>query len=585
MTSDDGSSENENIGKGQDNERARDSTSARETPLNTSSPDSESSNASSSEAISVTDKELLRDLSKPKSSAERSMIKRQREAFLRMVGLDPKEAMTDFKRLCGMSIDPTFAVLGSDPIERARRLEAWVIERRKVMPRACSSALLKEAPGGPVSIDSERAKAVFDDVEELTRLVFLSRTISSRLDAMAADQRSLEAELLDRLAVLKAREDKIEGSIPAWIVELARAVEATGLPAGAFRGVRREMVEAVTEALVRVASKLPEGVNKTVEEGGVFDRVSTRMLDRAEAYGFPFDNAGSAVDGHPAPSASPMDDDDKGISPPPVEAPGPLAPLVDLVALKAHPPTEPVIRAEGHGMIAGLSNVDAAYAGYATNIYGGILTTETFTRHLGDVEMRLDERILIPRHHWVPGANGEIHPFGWSKFEVPAGPYLLLQLKARSSLLPSYSENGMLPPVSSLVEAGALLGINGEPGVEASLSAWCPAGAGPMHERAHVLDGPRGDPLLAYEVCKKLVAMQRAHWQDTGEVSDLALDSMARWWLFLLAGRMRPGQIDLLWPDGFFHGVEGHDPMTGDRTHFRLVRNDGGRIGLALKND
>ena len=534
--------------------------------------------------LSDEDKELLRDLTKVKSSSERSKIKREREAFLTMLGLDPKELMSDFARLCGMGLDPAFALTGIDPLDRVRRMEIWVSERRKVMPRAGSAPLLKDNTKGQVSIGSERAEDAFNDVEEVTRLIFLSRTIASKLELMAADQRAFEGDLMDRLVVLQAREDKVEGSLPSWIIEIARLIEATGLQAASFRGVRRQMVEEVIQVLARVASELPDDVNKTTQTDGLFDRVASRTLDRAEADDAISEASAGVVDGQPAPLASGNDDDDDKVQSVKQDAVL-LAPAFDEKALNILPIGDPAQRAQGHGMIAGIENASDAYAGFASQYVGTLMTSMRHKEEMSDVYIRFDERISLPAEGFSVGLDGEIDALNWAKFEVPAGPYKLVQMKGQSSFLPRYTEHGMLPPVASLEDAGNLLGMNGEPGVQLSLQAWGPGGSGPAHTRAHVLDGSRGDPAQAYEICRKLVAMQRVRWKDAEHVSELAMDSIARWWLFLLAGRMRPGQIDLLWPNGFFHGVEGHDPFLRDKGHFRLVRIDGGRIGSGLKAD
>lgn len=130
--------------------------------------------------------------------------------------------------------------------------------------------------------------------------------------------------------------------------------------------------------------------------------------------------------------------------------------------------------------------------------------------------------------------------------------------------------------------AHELLSMNGMPGATASLQDWGPTGKRPLL-RPHELDSTLDDPADAYEICRKLVKMDRWQRSDAHDPSVLAEESVVRWWLFLLAGRMRPGKIDLLWPDGFFHGVEGHDPVLRDKGHYRLVRVDDGSIRSALK--
>jgi hypothetical protein len=533
--------------------------------------------------LSDEDKEFLSDLTKTKSSSERSKIKREREAFLSMLGLDPKELMPDFTRLCSMALNPSFALTGADPMDRIQRMEMWVKERRKVMPRAGSTPLLKNNINGQFSIGSERAEDAFNDIEEVTRLIFLSRSIASRLEVMAADQRAFEVDLMDRLVVLQSQEDKVQGSLPSWIIEIARLIEATGLQASSFRGHRREMVDAVIEVVKRSALKLPDEVNKTLETGGVFDRVTTRIRDRAESDDLALQGEYFDSDVHSMPQISANDDDDVVITS--QQNNEILAPAIDEKSLRIGRIKDPALRAEGHGMIYSIDNVEEAFQGYISQFVGTERPSASYSSVTGNMPCRMDERWPVSADRLSVGLDGEIDPLTWAKFEVPAGPYKLIHMKGLSSFLPRYSDYGMLPPVVSMEDAGSLLAIAGEHVIWSSLKSWGPSGSGPAHKRPHVLDGLSGDPEEALQVCRKLVSMQRIRWKDPEDVTDLAIESIARWWLFLLVGRMRPGQIDFLWPDGFFHGVQGHDPICKDNAYFKLVRCNGGRIGAAFNRD
>lgn len=570
-----------------------------------------------SDGLSDADRDLLLELTKKTSSTERTAHAARRERVLTMLGFDAKEVMPLYSRMCAMRLDPTFALLGDDPMSRVVRMDMWTEARRKVLPRPATSAFDRAESKRYFSIDTARAKAAFDDLEELNKMLIFSHVISGRLEDLLTEQRMFEHEIEERIALLSRREDTANNKVPSWAVLITRAIEAAGFgsvnhvairdnlvseiagaieqaSSGPSAGSRRRLVEDIMGMIEQKAATLPEGNDQTQKADGAYDRMKTIIMDSVAIeesnMAGPFAVAGAkdgsavVVDGQPVPPALGNDDDDN-VDYNTQQSAGPLAPAIDEKALGFFESGELCQRADGHGLITSIDNVDTAYAGFASQYIDTMQVLATYNKELGDVFARLDERVPFPAGQFSVGLDGEIDPLCWAKFEVPAGPYKLIQVKGQSSLLPRYTQFGMLPPVASLEDAGNLLGMTGEPGVQSSLKAWGPAGDGPAHTRPHVLDGSRGDPAEAIEVCRKLVAMQRVRWKDAEHVTDIAMESIARWWLFLLAGRMRPGQIDLLWPDGFFHGVEGHDPLVTENAHYRLVRCDGGRIGAALKAD
>lgn len=566
--------------------------------------------------LSEADKDLLLELTKKTSSTERTAHAAKRESYLTMLGFDAKEVMPLYSRMCAMRIDPTFALLGDDPMSRVVRMDLWTEARRKVLPTPLTSAVRRAEDKRYFSIDTARAKAAFDDVEELNKMLIFSHLISGRLDGLLTEQRMFEREIEERIVLLNRREDMATDKVPSWAVLITRTIEAagfgsvnhvairdnlvsniagaiekssSGLPAG---GSRRRLIEDILGMIEETAASLPDGNDQTQKGDGAYDRMKTVIMDslaiEESNMAGPFAAAGAndvpavVIDGQPTPPALGSDDDDDGD----IfgqQSGAPLTPAIDEKALGLFEINEPIQRSVGPGLIHSIENAEAAYAGFVSQYVGTMMMNVPGEPELGDVFIRLDERIAFPAEQFSFGYYRSISPMSWAKFEVPAGPYKLIQMKGQSSLLPRYTEHRMLPPVPWLSSALELLGATGKFDVQSSLKDWGPHGVGPAHMQSHVLDGPSGDPIEALELCRKMVAIQRDHWRYDGELSDLAIESVARWWLFLLAGRMRPGQIDLLWPDGFFHGVEGHDPIVRDKGHFRLVRCDGGHIGSALK--
>jgi hypothetical protein len=143
--------------------------------------------------------------------------------------------------------------------------------------------------------------------------------------------------------------------------------------------------------------------------------------------------------------------------------------------------------------------------------------------------------------------------------------------------------SGMLPPHASMAQYGEMLGASGTE--LRSLEAWDAPGTRPAHLRPAVLNGNHGDPVQAYEVMKRAADIHLSNVLGSDEaarISPLAHDHMARFWLFLVVGRMRASQLELLWPDGFFHGVEGHDVGLGNEGHLRLLRMNKGSIDASI---
>ena len=172
----------------------------------------------------------------------------------------------------------------------------------------------------------------------------------------------------------------------------------------------------------------------------------------------------------------------------------------------------------------------------------------------------------------VKVVDGVLPDAAWTRYEVLYGDYALVQMKGASSVLPRLRDaanladpssglvSGMFPPFASMARFGEMVGVSDRE--LKSLAAWDAPGAGSGHMQPSVMDGGRGDPVQAYEVMKRAVAMHLSSVlgaDEAGRIAPVTLDHMARFWLFLTVGRMRAEQLELMWPGGFFHGVEGHD--------------------------
>ncbi|QGY79299.1 hypothetical protein [Sphingorhabdus lacus] len=574
------------------------------------------------------DKSRIRDVEalKKKHPSERVSLMRERILFLESLGFDPEKTLNDFTVLRQMRPDPTYALLGSIPAERIRRMETWLDKRRPSVPKVVASGLLKSHDLPTVTIHSARFRAALNDSEKLTRMVMLCDEIIARLvakrseqlahqekiectkeakkpgesdtgpydraqigreliwniDNLIAEYRSDRAMLLGRLSRARSEEERLFGAVPGWSLDIARTLESAGFDASSNRSVRRKVVQEIMEILERYAGPIPELRAKMDNPKGSFSLMNQVLEDRMTAEEIEaedkIDEVAPVADDQPIPQDLGEVDNEIAGNPDPAQ-PSHLAPAFDNNGLSLLEISEPAQRADGHGRINGVENARAAYAGFASQFDEAI--TINVAGKSDPIFARLDKRVAFLEQRSHNLYEGD--PMNWAKFEVPAGPYMLLQVEGKSSLLPRYT-GGLFPSVANLEEADELLRTNGMPTAHTSPQDWGPTGKRPLL-RPHVLDSTIGDPTKAYEVCRRLVNLDRWQWSDAHEPSALAEESIVRWWLFLLAGRMRPGQIDLLWPDGFFHGVEGHDPVLKDNGHYRLVRSDGGSISSAFKFD
>lgn len=590
------------------------------------SPHSEGCDVEGLDEPKIHDPEAL----KKKHPSERVSLMRERKMFLESLDFDPEKTLNDFTLLRQMRPDPTYALLGRIPAERIIRMETWLDKRRPSVPKVVASGLLKSDDLRAVTIHSARFRAAFNDSEKLTHMVMLCDEIIARLEAKRSEQlahqekiecakeaedpgesdtgpydraqigreliwnidnliaeyRSDLAMLLGRLSRARSEEKKLFGAVHGWSLDIARTLESAGFDASSNRSVRRKVVQEIMEILERYAGPIPELRAKMDDPKGSYSLMKQVLEDHMtaeeiEAEDLIDDSAPTAGDQTNPSELSGIEDD--VVDNPSQPELGLMAPAFDKNALCLVEIVEPAQQSEGHGRVNGVEDAHAASAGFASQ-YDCTTTIEMPDKpEMVDIFARMDKRIpfLEKWHHAVSLGD----PLNWAKFDVPAGPYKLIQIKGRSGLLPCYQEISSMPPVESLQDAVDLLDGTGEPAVRLSLSAWGPAGERSARLNEHVLNGPSGDPTEAYEVCRKLFDLRSWIWSNADQPSDLAKESMIRWWLFLLAGRMRPGQIDLLWPDGFFHGVEGHDPVLKDNGHYRLVRSDGGSISSALKAD
>lgn len=147
----------------------------------------------------------------------------------------------------------------------------------------------------------------------------------------------------------------------------------------------------------------------------------------------------------------------------------------------------------------------------------------------------------------------------WFKFEVPRGPYALVQLPHSLPLYDARSTSAF-PPFSTLHLYG----------VQADFSER------EIRELKEVAEGNGPTEIAIRAVREGVISAFRSDDED-----------LVRFWLFLLIGRHFMDRIDELFPEGYFHGVVAPDSgamAEGGEGSFAIVRiaNDG-NLGKSLR--
>lgn len=559
------------------------------------------------------------EASEKRSRLEEMYEVRERAKFMRWLGLEDDEAVALYHRMRLSTLAGDQAMLEDMPSERIEGLRAELESRLRRMPRfAFPEFRSRFRIGSRVKANSAIMENVGENADELARMLILSSEMIVRLSQKLDEQMDLHEALSARMDAARSMEDKAVESIPAWLVDAARMIEAMGFDRASLRSKGREISEGFLEVLDRYA-------DKDIGSDSVASRMSERLAHSIDAstddddlksddHLFPLDVSNPdeqpASDGSPVPSDSvsamangdtdmPGDtsgDNGNSASEQPDQGAGdkPQAssaiPMVgaffgpDIRAKGPSDQDESKPRANGFALIEGVDFI-AGYDGCFSQF-----DRKSASPADASIMARMEERAALDMEQ-VTLMDGVLPDIAWTKYEVPAGDYVLVQMRGHSAVLPRLREDmrapgkvsGMMPPYVSMIRYGEMVGL-ADKDLKA-LSAWDRPSTGPDHLSASRLDGGRGDPVLAYEVMKRAVAMHLPGVIDADQhahIDERTIEHMARFWLFMVIGRMRPEQLELLWPGGFFHGVEGHDVGLGNEGHMRLVRRMAGSIEHAI---
>lgn len=542
-------------------------------------------------------------LQEPKSKAAYSMDARERERFMAWLGLDDDMAMELYHRMRMSRLPSEYALLGDTAAVRLARMRATLDAKLRSLPRfAYPEFRSRYQVGGRMKASSGVFNDIAEDADELTKMVVLSGEIIARLAEKLDDQIALHDEICMRLEAIRMVEDKAVEALPNWTVEAARMIEAMGFDRLSFRSKGRQIMSEFRDVLQRHST--PEAVvEKTVQR--MSDRLAHSIdgapddddlgvedqQDIDDSAAFPLDAAVPVPfdDGVPSDSVSAI---------PNVAGDGPAEVPVSrtveaffggsIGAKTASEPSADDIRSGGFAMIDGIEN-EHRFEGMFSQFERGEASPLDASRRA-----RMEEREGFQLSS-VKVVDGVLPDAAWTRYEVPYGDYVLVQMKGASPVLPRLRDaasladpsaglvSGMFPPFASMARFGEMVGASDRE--LKSLAAWDAPGMAGGHMQPSVLDGGRGDPAQAYEVMKRAVAMHLSSVlgaDEAGRIAPVTLDHMARFWLFLTVGRMRAEQLELMWPGGFFHGIEGHDVGVGNEGYMRLALMRGGSIDASI---
>lgn len=531
-----------------------------------------------------------------KAKSEYARDARERERFMAWLGLDDDEAIELYRRMRMSRIPSEHALLGATAEVRLTRMKEALEARLRSLPRFTYPEFRSRLQiGQRVKITSDLFNIVSEDADELAKMALLSGEMITRMIDKIDEQMALHLEIVDRLEAVRRLEEKAIASPPVWALEMARMIEGLGFDRLSIRSKGKHIVDDIRQVLERHGSPSED----TAE---MFDRIAERLVHSID--GAPADDdlkadAPAIIDDD---AVFPMDSVIPREFAPDLPSPSPR-PAVNNVpsgrmvkaffagevrAKTASEPRPDEPRSGGFAMIDGLHG-ELRFEG----IYSQFEPGEASPLDAAWMA-RIEERVGFGMTE-VMRRDGILPDAAWFRYEVPYGDYALVQMRGTSSVLPRLRDasaladpgsariSGMLPPYVSMQRYGEMLGAS-ERDLR-SLAEWDAPGTGYEHLRPAVLDGNYGDPVQAYEVMKRAVVMHLSSVlgpDEAGRISPLAHDHMARFWLFLVVGRMRSSQLEQLWPDGFFHGVEGHDVGLGNDGHLRLLRMNKGSIDASI---
>ena len=538
-----------------------------------------------------------------KSKSAYSMEARERARFLAWLGLDDEETIALYHRMRLAQAPLGNALRGDTAEDRIRRLRQEVEARLRSLPRFAYPEFRKRNQlRQSVKVTSDVFRDLGEDADELAQMLGLSGEIIAGLVEKLDEHIALHEQLSVRLDAVRALEEKAINSPLPRSLYIARMIETLGFDRHAMRSKGKVIVKEIEEVLMRHGGPV-EGVE------GTFIRLSDMLAHSID--GAPDDDDSGIEDqtdfddtaAFPLDAAIPVPFDGEvpsySVSAIPnvvSEAPSP-APTGRTVeaffagsigAKTSSEPSADDVRSGGFAMIHGIEN-EHRFEGMYSQFERGEQSPLDASR-----KARMEEREGFQLSS-VKVVDGVLPDAAWLRYEVPYGDYVLVQMKGASSVLPRLRDalaladpstgmvSGMLPPFPSMARFGEMVGASDRE--LKTLSAWDVPGMGKGHMWPSFLDGGRGDPAQAYEVMKRAVAMHLSSVlgaDEAGRIAPVTIDHMARFWLFLTVGRMRAEQLELMWPGGFFHGIEGHDVGVGNEGYMRLALMRGGSIDASI---
>lgn len=520
--------------------------------------------------------------SRERSKSEYAAEGTERREFLRSLGITDRWAVATYAKNCLLApriADPWVApdledqlVLHDDDVQkRIRSLPSF----------AFTQGRSRKTVGTRVKASSTLFKSILEDAEKAESAVIVQATVVARLRQRLIEEEGLLRALEHHQQAAARLEDKALNAAPRALLAASRMLENAGLDKLIEAGEGKEFAEAF--------GKL---VDEFSQRGPGSSDLDRRLQERLAAA---IDDELSGGAGHEETlrdatrSAAPASDVDADLGEP-EGGRTELAPMpswwvdaacedgADVAPGESGDPETPAsyARAQGHGRIDGLTSEDC-FSGVVCAVPHG-----PEDREIDAAAVCMKTRPLIDLADLIGMPGGMVDPAAWTRFEVPSGRYTLQQMVGRSTRLPPFDSTVSLPPYPNLTSYGRLLGL--EPSELGDLGLWDAPGDGPAHLRPHLLNGPTGDPDLAYDVMKRAVVSYYGLFQTLNglpELKSAAVDNIARFWLFLVAGRMRPASVTDLWGDSFYDGVEGHDPVLKD-TGYWLLSSSRATVGSGL---
>lgn len=594
---------------------------ANDVPIGAEPTATKPEHAGGSEAEMVGDDHAILDETLArKTRAEYSEVNRNRDALLDSVGLNSPENKTLRGRIDSLKIDGLFAMLPDDPMDRIDRYRGLIEGRLKSLPAYAFYDLKpKMKIDGLVSIRSERMESIIEDADEIQKSLTLSAGLIARLYEKLHEQIALHEELLAHAESVKQTHQQAMAALPGWSLELARFVEALGLQSETVKRNRTEIHNALKTALAEFVAddKRSDIMVAYLEDRSNIDEaiptpsndVTSKNIDEPIADIAPISEQSPPVTDTLAPTLEPastiIEEAAIGVSPTDHITPQVLDDVVDEAAKPAlsfcgdfNPAEHDIIPFDltrtNTEPTQGICRIDGIEKGHGLSGLFSQFNYEQIDGLKSILAQRMDQRSQWVEHLRQPiskycfGASSN----AWNKYDVPIGDYVIVQKKGRSSILPDYQLDTYLPPYHSMK---SFLGFLNECAqkidrpLKENLLIWdclTEVANGEECMRHHVNGRHRGgDPQQAYDFIRQAVLLylkMASSYARPDNTSELVKEHMVRFWLFLLVGRMRGDMLNTLWPDGFFHGVHGFDPVLKDEGHMVLYRTKTGSIANSI---